>query len=141
PSPGLEQALRKLVASIDPQLAIAAVAPMESIRHDALNRPRFGAETVGLFCAFGLLLAALGTFGVISFTIAQRRKEMGVRMALGATAPRIAALVLRRGLTLALAGECIGALAALLLHAALQSHLTAVTGFQPLLYAVVAALL
>lgn len=141
PARDLERPLRRLVASIDPQLAIDRIVPMDSMRADALVRPRLGALAVGLFSAFGLLLAALGTFGVISFTMAQRRREMGVRLALGATALRIAALVLRRALSLAVAGQCIGAIAALALHATLRDHLTAVTGAQPLLYAAVALLL
>jgi hypothetical protein len=137
----LELPLRRLVASIDPQLAVDRVLPMEAMRSKALARPRLGALAVGLFSGFGLLLAALGTFGVISFTIAQRRREIGVRMALGATAPRVVGMVLRRGLLLALAGECVGAVAALVLDAALRSHLTALTGAQPMLYLGVAALL
>jgi putative ABC transport system permease protein len=96
---------------------------------------------VTLFAAFGLLLAALGTFGVISFTIAQRRREIGVRMALGATAPRIVALVLRRGLGLAVAGECIGVVFALVLDGALRSHLSSLAGAQPWIYASVALVL
>ena len=111
------------------------------MRTKALARPKLGAFAVGLFSGFGLLLAALGTFGVISFTIAQRRREMGVRMALGATAPAVVALVLRRALWMALAGECIGVVAALMLDAALRSRLTALTGPQPLLYLGVALVL
>ena len=141
PARDLELPLRRAVAAVDPELAVDRIAPMESIRGEALSRPRLGAAAVALFGGFGVLLAALGTFGVISFTLAQRRREMGVRMALGATAPRILLLVLRRGLVLALAGECIGALLALLLDGALRSHLTALSGAQPLLYGAVALLL
>ncbi len=141
PAGDLERPLRRLVASIDPQLAIDRVVAMDSMRADALARPRLGAFAVALFSAFGLLLAALGTFGVISFTMAQRRREMGIRLALGATARRIVGLVLRRGLSLAFAGQCIGAVAALALHAMLRDHLTAVTGAQPLLYGAVAVIL
>jgi putative ABC transport system permease protein len=141
PLQDLELPLRRTVAGIDPQLAADRVAAMDSIRSEALTRPRVGALAVTLFAAFGLLLAALGTFGVTSFTIAQRRREIGVRMALGATAPRIVALVLRRGLGLALAGESIGIVAALVLDGALRSHLTALTGAQTWIYAAVGVLL
>lgn len=137
----LELPLRRMVASIDPQLAVDRVVPMEAMRTKALARPKLGAFAVALFSGFGLLLAALGTFGAISFTIAQRRREIGVRMALGATAPKVVALVLRRALFMALAGECIGAVAALVLDAALRSRLTALTGPQPLLYLGVAFVL
>ena len=66
PAPDLELPLRRLVASIDPQLAIDRVAPMDAMRSEALSRPRQGALTVALFSVFGLLLAALGTFGVVA---------------------------------------------------------------------------
>ncbi|MGE5048821.1 MAG: FtsX-like permease family protein, partial [Deltaproteobacteria bacterium] len=141
PVPDLELPLRRLVASLDPQLAVDRVTPLEAMRAAGLSRPRLAAVAVALFSGFGLLLAALGTFGVISFTVAQRRREMGIRMALGATASSIIGFVLRRGIALALAGECIGAGAALLLHATLRSHLIAVSGAQPLLYAFVAVVL
>jgi putative ABC transport system permease protein len=141
PAPDLERTLRKLVAAVDPQLAVDKVSAMESMRGDALARPRLGAGAVAVFAVFGLLLAALGTFGVISFTVAQRRREMGVRMALGATAPGIVRLVLRRGLVLAAAGIGLGLIGALALDGALRSHLTALTGGQPLLYAAVGLLL
>ncbi|HZR08671.1 MAG TPA: ADOP family duplicated permease [Myxococcales bacterium] len=137
----LELPLRRMVAKIDPQLAVDRVVPMEAMRKKALARPKLGAFAVALFSGFGLLLAALGTFGVISFTIAQRRQEMGVRMALGATAPVVIRLVLRGALSMALAGECIGAVAALVLDAALRSRLTSLVGPQPLLYLAVAVVL
>src|SRR4051812_35924411 len=141
PAHDLERSLRRTVASIDPQLAVERVSAMDAMRAEALVRPRLGAVAVALFSIFGVSLAALGTFGVISFTIAQRRREMGVRIALGATGGRIVRIVLRRALCLALAGESIGAFAAVLLHTALRSHLTAVAGAQPLIYAAVALVL
>jgi predicted permease len=99
------------------------------------------AGAVALFAAFGLLLAALGTYGVVSFTMAQRTAEIGLRLALGAEQASIQRLVLGQTLLLACAGVGSGLVAALALHGVLRSRLVEVQGAHPLLYAAVALLL
>jgi predicted permease len=92
----VEEAIRQT----DKTLAISETVRMDAFYVDSLSRERLGAYSVALFALFGLLLASLGTFGVVSYMTAQRTNEIGIRIALGASRESILGLILRQGLTL-----------------------------------------
>jgi predicted permease len=104
--------IRRVMAELDPNIAVPEVASLEMVQRRGLAPLRF---LVGLFSAFGavaLLLAVTGVYGLVSFSVATRTREIGIRMAVGATGGNVRAAVLREGLGLALLGLGIGALAA-----------------------------
>ena len=107
----------------------------------SVGQQRLYMTLLGLFAALALVLATVGIYGVISYTVAQRTHEIGVRMALGAQAGDVLRMVLRQGLGFALAGAAAGLLLALLATRVLQSLLYGVTATDPSVYAAVALLL
>ena len=106
-------AVRRAVLGIDPLLPLANVRSMDDVIRQRLSRQRFATTLLGSFSLLALLLAAIGVYGVISYTVAQRRAEMGVRSALGASSGAIIAMVMRQGITLVAAGVAMGVLGAL----------------------------
>jgi putative ABC transport system permease protein len=134
-------AVRAAVASIDPELPIDEVETVDRILERATGQPRFRAVLVGAFAAAALLLAAVGLYGLISYTVAQRVPEIGVRLALGATPQQVGRLILGQGLVLALAGVAVGLLGALAATRLLAGLLFAVSATDPTVYAVLAAVL
>jgi predicted permease len=115
--------LRKLVRAADPDLAIDNIRSMEARVADSLIARRSPALLAGIFAAVALLLAALGTYGVLSYAVAQRRREIGIRMALGAQRKQIGAQFLSLGLRLLAAGTILGLIGAWLSGRAMQSVL------------------
>jgi predicted permease len=132
---------RAEVGRMDPALPVANVRSMETVVSDSMVRRRFLSLLVGLFAGLALLLAAVGTYGVLSYAVEERRYEMGVRMALGARGTSVLMLVLRQGMGLVLAGLAVGVGLALLLREVLASQLYGVEPTDPVTYAVVAAVL
>jgi putative ABC transport system permease protein len=101
------RALRSAIASLDPELAPIEVDMTDHL-HRALGDPRRWTAVVGAFAAAGVSLAALGIFGLLSYVVRQRRRELGVRLALGASPRALTRLVVRRGMRYALLGTLIG---------------------------------
>ncbi|MEO8189203.1 MAG: ABC transporter permease [Acidobacteriota bacterium] len=120
---GFVSDLRRALARVDPALAPSEVAPEDALYARSLAQNRLGASVLSLFAAFGLLLATVGIFGVVSFTARQRRPEIAIRIALGAAPSDISSLVLRQGLSLAAMGVAIGLVADLGAHRLLSRAL------------------
>jgi putative ABC transport system permease protein len=140
-APALMPSIRKTFASIDPTLPISRVKTMEQILSAYLGPQRFELSLVGLFGFAGLILAAVGIFGVTSYSVARRTHEIGVRIALGAQRRDVLRLILGQGTRLALWGVGIGVLAALGLTRLMSSLLYGVSASDPLTFAGVAILL
>jgi predicted permease len=110
--PAIEQRVRAEVAALDPTLPVEIETIQQRLSKLA-ERPRFNALLLGIFASLGLLLAAIGLYGVISFLVAQRSQEIGVRMALGAAPASITRLVLRQALLWTTAGGALGVVGSL----------------------------
>ena len=131
-------AVRENIVAIDPNIGIDAIAPMERLEASSRARQRFYAVMLGVFAAVSAVLAAIGVYGVLAYAVAQRTKEIGVRMALGAQAGQVLALVMRRGLALTVAGVTAGLIVAASAARSLESMLFGITPFDPSAFAVVA---
>jgi predicted permease len=115
--------VRRVVEETAPGVALANAAPFETYLARPLAQPRLNALLLAVFAAAAVTLAAIGLFGVMATMVRQRTRELGVRMALGATARDLRRMVMRRGLTIAAAGAVVGLLAALLANRLLASML------------------
>jgi predicted permease len=100
--------LRSLAHSVDAEIPVPEVTTGEGLVREELREPRFYGLLLGGFATLALLLAAVGLFGVLSFAVRQRTREIGIRLALGARAPRVLTLVVRQGMTAALVGLAAG---------------------------------
>jgi len=129
------------IRTVDPQQTFTSEFTMEDAIGVAVARPRLLTVLLGIFGAIGLVLGALGLYGVLSYLVNQRTREIGVRVALGAQRRDVLGLVVSRGLTLAVIGVAIGLAGALLVTRLMQGVLYGVTSTDPLTYASVAAVL
>jgi putative ABC transport system permease protein len=137
----VRNSIAAVVASLDPELPMADVKTMDQIVDEALATDRFSAVLFGGFAVLALLLAAVGVYGVMSFTVAQRTHEIGLRMALGAGRFDVVRGVLREGLGTAAAGVVLGTLGAYGVGRAMQGMWYQVGAMDPLGFGAVAALL
>jgi putative ABC transport system permease protein len=133
--------VRRLMASMDRNTPVYNVEMMNEYLSASVAQPRFNTLMLGIFAGLALILAAVGLYGVISYSVAQRTHEFGIRMALGAQRETILKLVLREGLMLALAGVGIGLAGALGLTRFISSLLYGVKSSNPLVLAGVAVIL
>jgi putative ABC transport system permease protein len=141
PPAALTSAVRDRIAVYDPQLLVQRIRPMGDVVSGALSRQRFNLLLVGSFAALGLLLAAVGIYGVVSFLVTERTREIGIRMALGARAADVRRLVLREGMTPVAAGAAIGLIASVAGARAIRTLLYGVTPLDPFSLAAAPALL
>ncbi len=129
------------VGSVDPDLPLAGVRTVDEIVSESLAIDRFSVVLFSSFGVLGLLLAGVGIYGVMNFTVAQRTQEFGVRMALGAQRSRVVSLVLKEGTILAVVGALIGLGGAYLVGRAMQSTLYGVEALDVRAFAAVAFIL
>jgi putative ABC transport system permease protein len=127
--------LRSTVASIDPQLAFDGLQTMDSVIDRSVAPQRFNLALVALFAILSIFLAAVGVYGVLSYSISQRTREIGVRIALGAQPSRVLGMALREGMQLAVLGTVIGMAAGLVLTRLMSSLLFGITARDPLTFA------
>ena len=136
----LTEALRTKLRELDPSLAVAHVRLLEGIVEEQFATPRFALFLIGLFAALALLLAAIGIYGVISYSVSQRMHEFGMRVALGASSWDLIKMVMKQGVLLTVIGVAIGMGCALAFAGVLDSLLYGVSARDPLTLAGVAAM-
>ena len=134
-------AVRGAAQTLDAELPVTEVETIDRILERVTGQPRFRATLIGAFAGAALLLAAVGLYGLISYTVAQRVPEIGVRLALGATPGQVGRLVLGQGLALAAGGVALGLVGALAAARLLEGLLFSVSATDPTLYALLALLL
>jgi putative ABC transport system permease protein len=137
---GIADAMRRAVHEVDPNIVVPEIRRVRDNRAATLAQPRFQAWILAGFAAVALALAAVGLYGLLAFTVAQRTREIGVRMALGARPDAVLALMIRRGLALTLAGLVFGLAAGAALTRLIQSLLYNTAPLDPLTFAAVPAL-
>ena len=137
----MASAVREQVRALDPNLPLAEATPLADVVSRSVARPRFYTSLLTLFAAVALILSATGIFGVMSYSVAQQSKEIGIRMALGARAADVLRSVLGRAVGLAGLGVIAGIIAALALGGFLRSQLFGVTVFDPATLAAVVVVL
>ncbi len=126
---------RREIAGLDPDIAISGARPMDEVVSGSLAQPRLIAWVVATFAALSLLLASIGIYGVMTYSVVERTREFGVRMALGASPREILRLVLREGMSLTLGGVGLGYLCSLVLTRLLAGLLFGVDAADPLTFA------
>jgi putative ABC transport system permease protein len=137
----LTNAVQSQVWAIDVNQPVADVYSMDQRMAEGLAQRRFNMLLFGLFAGLALLLASVGIYGVLAYTVTQRMREIGIRIALGASARNVAGLVLRQGLALALAGVAIGAAVAFALTRWMESLIFGVSPTDPVTFSAVSAVL
>ena len=133
--------LRRVVSETDPGVALASAAPFDAFLAGPLAQPRVNALLLTIFASAAMMLAAVGLFGVMATMVSQRTRELGVRMALGATAADVRRMVMRRGLAIAVVGTLPGLIGALMTNRLLAAMVYEVSATDGVTLAAVAALL
>jgi ABC-type antimicrobial peptide transport system permease subunit len=133
--------VRQAVWSVNSSLPLASVRTMQEVYDKSVARTSFTLVTLGIAGAMALVLGIIGIYGVISYTVSQRQREIGIRLALGAQGGDVLQMVLRQGAKMAVAGVAIGFAAALGLTPLMTSLLFGVTARDPQTFAAVAVLL
>ncbi|HVP48046.1 MAG TPA: FtsX-like permease family protein, partial [Bryobacteraceae bacterium] len=137
----LAAAMRGVVRNIDKDQPVQRVALMQDLMVESTAEPRFQSRLLGAFSVLALLLAAVGIYGVLAYSVTQRTHEIGIRMALGAERRNVLGLVLRRTVVLAGAGVTVGTIGSLAMTRVLTNLLFDVKPTDPAIFAAVAALL
>jgi predicted permease len=139
--PGLSDAMRRALQAVDPRLPFSAFHSMSKVRGQSVDEQRYQAVLFSALAGLAILLAALGVYGLIAQTVAQRTREMGIRMALGATVGSVIRTAVAPGVLLSLAGITAGLVLALFVTRLLKSLIWGVTTTDPLTFFSVAVLL
>jgi predicted permease len=137
----LTSAVKDQLRALDPNLPMYDVRTMSQRVDESLASRRFSMLLLGLFASLALALAAIGTYGVMAYLVNQATREIGIRMALGATQQNILSLILRKGMTLALSGVALGLAAAFALTQLLRSQLFGINATDPATFVAIAVLL
>lgn len=138
---GYAPAVRSIVGELDPAIPVADVRTMAEVTRGATAEQSFQGLVLGVFAGMGLVLVLVGVYGVTSYLVARRTRELGIRLALGATPGGVRGLVLREGLAMTAVGLVLGVGAALALSRLLESLLYGVDARDPLTFVLVPALL
>lgn len=134
-------AVRQQIRLLDPNLPVADVRTMSDVVSATMSTPRFTGVLLGTFAGLALVLSAIGIYGVLTYVVSRRTREIGIRVAIGAQRAQVIQLVLRNGLTLALAGVLIGVVAAAGASQLMRGLLHDVRPADPVTFVAVAALL
>jgi predicted permease len=130
----LASAARQAIWAVNPNQTITRITTLDEVVAEAVTRPRLLALLLGLFAALGLGLAAVGIYGVLAYTVSQRQRELGVRLALGAPPAQVLRLVVKHGMTLAGTGVALGVAGALGLSSVMRSILYGIPPHDPLTF-------
>ena len=141
PSPTAVADVRAAVRAVDPDVPIAGIWPMSEVVGASLGDPRFYTELFSVFAGLALILGTVGTYGVVSYMAGQRTREIGLRLALGATPEGVLRYVITKGITPVLVGIAGGALLALAVTRLMTGLLYEVSAIDPAVFALVAAVL
>jgi putative ABC transport system permease protein len=133
--------VRASLRSIDPNVPLSAVSSMETLFEQSMGPRRFNLYLLSAFAGVALALAAIGLFGVMAYLVSQRTREIGVRLALGATRREVFRQILGRGMTLAVVGAAIGVVAAMGLSQVMETLLFSVSRRDPVTFLAVPAAL
>jgi putative ABC transport system permease protein len=126
---------------MEPNMPLVGVFTMRDIFDQALWAPRMGAILLVVFGALALVLAAIGVYGVMAYSVSQRTRELGIRVALGASTGEVRAMVVRQGLALTAAGIAAGVTAALLLTSLVANLLYGISAIDPVTFTVIPIIL
>ena len=135
----LSQTLEAAVRAVDPAVPVVRLREMEDVFAESIRRPRLLAQLLGAFAGLALLLASIGTYGVLSCTVSERRREIGIRMALGAARSSVVAMVMRQGLQSTALGLVFGLAGALAASRLLSAFLFGVHPTDPATFVAVIA--
>ena len=141
PLSSLANEYRRAVQELDATLPLIRMRSMDDVVGDAIARPRFLTVLLGIFAGLALMLAAVGTYGILAYLVSERKQEIGIRMALGADRRKVLSLVLGRGLLLSGIGLVLGLAASVGLTRVIATWLFNVTPTDPLTLAIVAGVI
>ena len=130
----LAASVRNVIWSVDKDQTVADIDTMDNIVAEAVARQRFSMLLLGLFAVLALLLASVGIYGVMSYSVAQRTREIGIRIALGARRADVLQMTVKQGLKLVGAGMMLGLLAAFLLTRVMASLLFGISATDPITF-------
>jgi putative ABC transport system permease protein len=133
--------VQRVISSIDPSLAPGDVRSLERVQSSGLAPQRITAAMLSVFAGIAMLLAVIGIYGVMSYSVSQRTQEIGIRMALGAQQGDVVRRVLRQGMVLSLFGIGIGTVASILMTSSMGTVLHEVSPKDPLTFGLVAVVL